>query len=273
MFAANLMLLSVRNVSIAHCCRELLINRQQYNKYLSGAVFPNERTMDHICGYFGYDPIRMITSLIDEVVIEKSNDSKWRSFVENIAGNISLSNPGTDISAGTYSYYFPSSEEKESCIRGLIVIQQQADFSYFTRITRAKTGSLLQASPVMLVTDGIIAKENNNLMFLGQTRHARNSFTLMNLRVNNGVRQNYYTGLFLTYAPGGRPTALRYILKRVGEIGSWRHHYRKMGIKLYNDPSISEDVRKALHTDFSGDKSSIESADTFAHWIKTKLVH
>ena len=49
--AANLKGLC-RGVSIAVACREIGLNRQQFNKYLSGRHHPSRRSLALICGYF-----------------------------------------------------------------------------------------------------------------------------------------------------------------------------------------------------------------------------
>ena len=41
-----------RGVSIAVACREIGLNRQQFNKYLSGRHHPSRRSLALICGYF-----------------------------------------------------------------------------------------------------------------------------------------------------------------------------------------------------------------------------
>lgn len=51
-FAENLRSLSERRTSIAQICREIGINRQQFNKYLSGNSLPSQLWMQRISGYF-----------------------------------------------------------------------------------------------------------------------------------------------------------------------------------------------------------------------------
>jgi transcriptional regulator with XRE-family HTH domain len=52
-FCQNLRLLSSYENSIAALCRKLGFNRQQFNKYLAGAVFPSRRNLRRICDHFG----------------------------------------------------------------------------------------------------------------------------------------------------------------------------------------------------------------------------
>jgi hypothetical protein len=50
--SANLSRLCEGEVSIAAVCRATRINRQQFNRYLSGASIPNGRNLEKICRYF-----------------------------------------------------------------------------------------------------------------------------------------------------------------------------------------------------------------------------
>ena len=54
-FCANLRLLCSYRPSIAEVCRRIGINRQQFNKYLAGTVFPSRRNLRRICDFFGVE--------------------------------------------------------------------------------------------------------------------------------------------------------------------------------------------------------------------------
>ena len=51
-FAQNLRHLCNQYPSVAHVCRSININRQQFNKYLSGAVLPSRHNLEQICRFF-----------------------------------------------------------------------------------------------------------------------------------------------------------------------------------------------------------------------------
>lgn len=64
-FATNLAYACSLLPSIAEVCRRLSMNRQQFNKYLAGAVRPSRHNMRRICDFFGVteseillDPVR-----------------------------------------------------------------------------------------------------------------------------------------------------------------------------------------------------------------------
>lgn len=54
-FAVNLRTLCNRHRSVAHVCRSLEMNRQQFNKYLSGQIYPSRHNLERICYFFKID--------------------------------------------------------------------------------------------------------------------------------------------------------------------------------------------------------------------------
>ena len=97
-FPDNLRATCNRHSSIASVCRGLEINRQQFNKYRSGQVFPSTNNFGRICHYFNLtsaqfllDPQEFdqlpstssdvnshsVNSRIDEVVATLPNDASY----------------------------------------------------------------------------------------------------------------------------------------------------------------------------------------------------
>lgn len=58
--AANLKYLCNQSRSVASVCRNVGINRQQFNKYLNGTTFPSPHTLNRICGYFRIDETEIV---------------------------------------------------------------------------------------------------------------------------------------------------------------------------------------------------------------------
>ena len=51
-FYINLRIICNQQISVAHVCRKMEINRQQFNKYLSGQIYPSKFNLNKICQYF-----------------------------------------------------------------------------------------------------------------------------------------------------------------------------------------------------------------------------
>ncbi|WP_419738163.1 helix-turn-helix domain-containing protein [Ruegeria sp.] len=65
MFGANLRRLARNYPSISALCRELGINRTQFNRYLAGESFPRADVLDRICRFFDVDARIVLTPLDD----------------------------------------------------------------------------------------------------------------------------------------------------------------------------------------------------------------
>ena len=67
-FAVNLKFLCGFYSSISEVCRRLEINRQQFNRYLSGKSFPSYKNYKKICDFFGVESEEIV---IDPIEFQK----------------------------------------------------------------------------------------------------------------------------------------------------------------------------------------------------------
>ena len=68
-FAENLRILTSGQRSVSELCRELGVNRTQFNRYLSGQASPRPEVLNRICDYFGVDArvlLEPLSALTDE---------------------------------------------------------------------------------------------------------------------------------------------------------------------------------------------------------------
>ncbi|WP_244952355.1 helix-turn-helix domain-containing protein [Ruegeria arenilitoris] len=66
MLGANLRQLADRYPSVAELCRQLGVNRTQFNRYLSGESFPRPDVLDRICRFFDVDA-RILLKPLEEI--------------------------------------------------------------------------------------------------------------------------------------------------------------------------------------------------------------
>lgn len=59
-FRRNLTFICRYFESISYICRRIGMNRQQFNKYLSGKSFPSRKTMRRLCDYFGVEETEFV---------------------------------------------------------------------------------------------------------------------------------------------------------------------------------------------------------------------
>lgn len=74
MFGANLKRLAQNYPSVSELCRQLGINRTQFNRYLSGESFPRPDVLDRICRFFDVDA-RILLKPLDEIETQQRHPS------------------------------------------------------------------------------------------------------------------------------------------------------------------------------------------------------
>ncbi len=92
MFGANLRRLAEAYPSVSELCRQLGINRTQFNRYLAGESFPRPDVLDRICGFFQVDA-RILLQPLDDI---PSKPADLPHFLAQFLGQAQLSG-GSDI--------------------------------------------------------------------------------------------------------------------------------------------------------------------------------
>ena len=82
MLGANLRQLSNQAASISALCRELGINRTQYNRYLAGESFPRPDVLHRICSYFEVDARILLAQVPGGMLTNMENQLKEQGAEE-----------------------------------------------------------------------------------------------------------------------------------------------------------------------------------------------
>lgn len=86
-FGQNLRSLCATKPSISAVCRDLDINRVQFNRYLAGTSYPKPDILEQICQYFGVDARIYVETLKSEHFIKNrslSSEGSGNQFVETL---------------------------------------------------------------------------------------------------------------------------------------------------------------------------------------------
>jgi transcriptional regulator with XRE-family HTH domain len=141
--AKNLRFLCNRAGTITAICRKIGLNRQQFNKYLSGKHFPSENNLRAIARYFGLN-VSVLFSDPDEFgmliegnfyyVIERLQKRQHlRTFLDEVL--LHTKAVKTEF-LGVYDRYQYSSISEGSILRSTFCVYQQDDLTYHYYIER-----------------------------------------------------------------------------------------------------------------------------------------
>lgn len=117
-FGRNLRELVAKRPSISHVCRELDINRTQFNRYLSGEAHPRPHVLYEICAYFECDARILLTPLAEI----KAEEPRIWPFAREVDAFETLSRDfdHTRMPDGLYQFLLPNMVEPGALVFDLI---------------------------------------------------------------------------------------------------------------------------------------------------------
>lgn len=134
-FAANLARLCQREASIAAVCRATGINRQQFNRYLSGDSLPNKRNLDKICRHFKIDEPELFRNGNGHAAREATVEESWSHGDLRSALKLLHSEAPTSVASGLYYAHFAHPHDPKSLMRSAMVVRRDGNMTTFRRLT------------------------------------------------------------------------------------------------------------------------------------------
>jgi transcriptional regulator with XRE-family HTH domain len=210
-FAQNLRKQCEQFESIAEACKQIEVNRQQFNKYLSGAILPNARTLKRICRACKIEDWELFvptnSKYSDEVNAvaaqtssrkSKHSTEAWTSLIDTIV----KFNVEPRIDVGFYSCYFPLPGFRGFAVRSTLLISKSEGCFRFVRHTRinspfspkstlahGKHRGTIMSNGTMDYLFGVNSLAPMNISFLALPREGRE--LKVGLAIIHGVSQHF----------------------------------------------------------------------------------
>lgn len=246
-FARNLSYLCGYYPSIAEVCRRLHVNRQQFNKYLSGQVRPSRHNMRRICDFFG------VTE--SEVMLEHPRFVEIISLRRRPVSTAALAGPLEHIEAlyaqsgdleryvGYYYRYFYAFSYPGYIIKSLARIFEKDGRYYWRNIERLQergaegTTTGKYAGAVFFLAERIFIVEYDQLL--------RNGITQVALYPSYHTKIDYLRGI-QTGEPakrGRKPAASLVLMEYLGTGIDIRKALLASGLFPGDSDAISPKIR------------------------------
>lgn len=144
MLGANLRRLTRDAASISALCRDLGINRTQFNRYLAGESFPRPDVLHRICSFFDVDA-RILLEPVDKIDTHRRDLLHHPAVAEFVgAGSVSLEE---DLfPSGFYRFSRRSFMDDDRFVQGLVYVFREDIFT-FIRGFEAKEAMRQQGMP------------------------------------------------------------------------------------------------------------------------------
>lgn len=270
-FAENLLALSVRNESIAKTCRDLNINRQQFNKYLNGNVLPNGATLERITQLFNIDALELFkppksdsAKLTEGALLAQK--TKRLAVLENAISELKTKRLDYHLRPGIYYYYLPFDNDTSKCMRGVIAISVEEGVTYFTRALKFDDILSGQTYSRTVACDGVVTQASNKLMMIGRNRKEGHAISLLNIDTNNSVNETYLVGVLMTFSVTSLPVAFHTMLHHVGPLETWRQHFKQSGTLAVDNPTIPNELASLMNDQYATGVSTLYCMDVHKRW-------
>ncbi|MEJ8476808.1 helix-turn-helix domain-containing protein [Roseibium algae] len=254
-FASNLRFLCDKKGSITQICIKIKINRQQFNKYLSGKHLPTSSNLKAISDYFNLSPEILFTpkeefrALIDGNFFDTFSHLRAAPAVQQFLATVKSTPDALEQSIiGVYDRYHFSSIYPRRILRASLCIYQGNDFLQHTYVEhfpdpddRNKIAYVFKYHGFILPIEGRLfmvdfETSQRNEMTFGIFSSVQRSAKRFMFGITSGIaatmyRQPFSTRLAMHYRGSG-------LLKRA-DIA------RSTTLDM-NDPSIPREVREYL---------------------------
>jgi transcriptional regulator with XRE-family HTH domain len=258
-FSEKLRSLVGQEKSIAHVCRELLINRQQFNRYLSGETMPSEQNISKLSGYFGItvnsffnqaEPAASpLPALSDEPFLRRLScafDSETRVLRD-----------------GGYFFYLPFPGVEEQCVRSFLVTKTSGARMRFKGCMNLRKLDDPDRSSSWVYFSGMVREKDGAVLFLGSLRDADGDIFTINVTPVFPSRNTKFAGI-ATSARAAVISARRIAIEYVPKPSSILKLVKMSGMLAVDGPDVSSWVRSAISSDDGGAQSVLQPKSTIS---------
>lgn len=170
MFGSNLRRLAQRYPTVSGLCRQLGINRTQFNRYLTGESFPRPDVLDRICRFFDVDA-RILLKPLDDITASTGHPaaSTLTEFLGSGPENLSQ----TAFPAGFYSVTESKETGQQPSLLGLLYARRLPQCTLVR--SYAPRWAMTQASPQEREVQGIAASSAGQIHILMSRRQGADS--------------------------------------------------------------------------------------------------
>lgn len=246
-FSENLRCICAESGSIAQVCREIGINRQQFNRYLNGAGMPSAHNLRRIARHFGLTDADLFADPNEFVSRHIQNQKRPAGKpVELLTGPFRDQSQSLKRYLGFYHSHFQTPSWDGMIMRSLIWMFEKDGYVMTRSIERvtARDGSVKQKSRY----EGL-ATQRGNRVYVVEHELARDGSVVETILTPSHRQQvMFLRGMTIGVAwrPHMTPYASRAIWKRIGSATSLRDALKACGAYPIDSRRIDPTIRSFL---------------------------
>tara|TARA_R110002167_G_scaffold23131_6_gene82449 strand:- start:1011 stop:1838 length:828 start_codon:yes stop_codon:yes gene_type:complete len=253
--ADNLRLLCSYKKSISEVCRELEINRQQFNKYLSAKTAPSGNNLRLICDYFGVEEYEILMPhdefepiIRARPVTNTESSPVHRPEFEFLDQLIQHSSGDLSKYEGSYYIYYYSTSFPTRVLKGYGVIYEEEGRHFFKWIERLSLKEGGDHDGFIYKLKGMVLGLGNRIFCSGYEQILKNEMVHLTLFPTYKNKVSQLSGLMLGVSgtDSREPVCQRIILSYLGKQVSHRQALKRCGIFDENSDEIGEEIKARI---------------------------
>ena len=246
-FSKNLRYICAERVSVAQVCRDIGINPQQFNRYLSGAGMPSAHNLRRICLYFGVDEqdlladnttFKALRGQLNKDASQQRKDPFANAFPGDLARLRSF--------VGAYHIHFLSPSWQGNVMVGATFLEEH-DGQILSRTIERGLGP--DREPLQRARyDGKASYHGSRIFVVEFESDQDGSLTQTILYPSHRQQRTYLRGMTMgiSWRPRRMPYSARVIWKRAEATSMASEILKKCGVYRIDDKAIDPIVRNFL---------------------------
>ncbi len=248
---ANLRYLCSFYPSISHVCRKIGVNRQQFNKYLSGQINPSIHVLKRTSDFFGVEIDEMFLPpselrKIMEGPRDAAREAPARTGDNPLDAIYGLVRPDVGLLKKYEGFYFRynySFDGSGRVIRSLFSIREKNGVFVTRLLERIQHRSNGSRRLTTLKYDGVVTALSGCLFNIEYERVMKSCIGHAAFSCLQRPGQRFMTGIQSSYSTSsGKPTASRVVLERITRDMPLREMIARCGTFSADDARIEPDI-------------------------------
>lgn len=262
-FAENLRLLCSHYASVAEVCRRVGINRQQFNKYLSGASTPSLHTLRKICDFFGVEegeiflPAQEFAGLVR--VAGQAPADPLATAIGEIAERFSDSQQRLRKYCGYYMSYMRTPAYPGMILRYAMAVFQRGDRTYAKAIERLVDKRNPELGSYISKYLSLVLHAEDRIYLMDHSPVSHQVFALTVIYPSHRTKVQLLSGLGVAVSggPGRQAFATRMVHEYLGETTNLRRAIAGCGLYPEDSDEIDAAIRARVRNEIGSGEDTL----------------
>jgi transcriptional regulator with XRE-family HTH domain len=266
-FAENLRLLCSHYASVAEVCRRIGINRQQFNKYLSGASAPSLHTLRRICDFFGVEegevflPAHEFAGIV-RVKAGAPSDA-LAATIEQVTARFSDSQAKLRKYCGHYFAYMRTPAYPGMILRYFAVVFQRGERTYAKAIERLIDKRNPEFGGYISKYQSLVLHAEDRIYLMDHNPLSHQVFALTVIYPSHRTRVHLLSGLGISVSggPGRQAFATRMVFEYLGESTKLRESIAACGLYPEDSDELDATIRARLRNEIEAGENTLRALE------------